>query len=200
MSKTLCVPVLAAAIAVVAAFRPGAAEPTQQEIDVLRGADAPPNAIWIDSLDLSKMVQRRQTPRAGDAGARARRPWRGCASGPTGGTRRRSGCDADHTRRRRVSPRHRHALDQRAHHRSQRAGHAVRVDGRSRRSTRRARRRSPSKSGWTTRRSSISGVLHAGDPPKFVDIDLTGARFLELFIDDGGRHRAMVTTRTGAAA
>ena len=37
----------------------------QQDLDLLRGTDAPPNAIWIDSLDLSKMVQRRQTPRAG---------------------------------------------------------------------------------------------------------------------------------------
>ena len=35
----------------------------QQDLDVLRVPDAPPDAIWIDSLDLSKMVQRRQTKR-----------------------------------------------------------------------------------------------------------------------------------------
>ena len=28
--------------------------------------------------------------------------------------------------------------------------------------------------------------MHAGDPPQLVDVDLTGARFLELSIDDGG--------------
>jgi alpha-galactosidase len=44
----------------------------QQDLDVLRAQDAPPNAIWIDSLDLSKMVQRRQTPRAGRSLASAR--------------------------------------------------------------------------------------------------------------------------------
>jgi hypothetical protein len=34
----------------------------------------PPNAIWIDGLDLSRVVQRRQTPRAGRslAGGRGR--------------------------------------------------------------------------------------------------------------------------------
>ena len=32
----------------------------------MTSAGAPPtNAVWLDSLDLSKMVQRRQTPRAG---------------------------------------------------------------------------------------------------------------------------------------
>jgi hypothetical protein len=44
--------------------------------DALRAAmtaEAPPaNAIWLDSLDLSKMVQRRQTPRAGQTLARGR--------------------------------------------------------------------------------------------------------------------------------
>src|SRR5687767_9923641 len=43
------------------------AEATQQK--ALTGADAPANAIWLDSLDLTKMVQRRGTPRAGKSGS-----------------------------------------------------------------------------------------------------------------------------------
>src|ERR1051326_7461182 len=36
-----------------------------QEAGLLRASNAPPNVVWLDSLDLTKMVQRRQTPRAG---------------------------------------------------------------------------------------------------------------------------------------
>jgi len=36
------------------------------------------------------------------------------------------------------------------------------------------------------KKAFISNVLKAGDPPVKVDVDLTGARFLELTIDDGG--------------
>src|SRR3972149_5013011 len=40
--------------------------------EALRGMDAPPNPVWLDSLDVTKMVQRRQTPRAGQTLARGR--------------------------------------------------------------------------------------------------------------------------------
>ena len=40
-----------------------------QEAAALRGAEPPPHGIWLDSLDLSKMVQRRGTPRVGKSGA-----------------------------------------------------------------------------------------------------------------------------------
>lgn len=40
-----------------------------QEATVLTGEDAPAGAIWLDSLDLTRMVQRRGTPRAGRSGA-----------------------------------------------------------------------------------------------------------------------------------
>ena len=87
----------------------------------MTSAGAPPaNAIWLDSLDLSKMVQRRQTPRAGQtlAGGRGggaprlRRPAPPAAPITLGGVDLRA--------------RHRHALDQRAHRRSQGPGDAVR--------------------------------------------------------------------------
>ncbi len=56
--------VLAAAVAIVTASA-GARMTRQLPAAAPTGADPPPNAIWLDSLDLGKMVQRRQQPRAG---------------------------------------------------------------------------------------------------------------------------------------
>ena len=86
MWKMVAVGSLSAAIAAATALGPEAARASQQEIDLLRGTDAPPNAIWLDSLDLSKMVQRRQTPRAGRslAGGSGGRRGAGGAAGPPG--------------------------------------------------------------------------------------------------------------------
>src|SRR5262249_47707153 len=40
---------------------------------------------------------------------------------------------------------------------------------------------------WVDNKNKFrSQVLKVGDPPALVDVDLTGAKFLELFIDDGG--------------
>ena len=77
---------LTAVIAAATAPDSKAARASQQEIELLRGADAPPNAIWLDSLDLSKMVQRRQTPRAGRslAGGSGGRRGAGDKGGPPG--------------------------------------------------------------------------------------------------------------------
>ena len=86
MWKIVAVGSLSAAIAAGTALGPEAARASQQEIDLLRGTDAPPNAIWLDSLDLSKMVQRRQTPRASRslAGGSGGRRGAGGAAGPPG--------------------------------------------------------------------------------------------------------------------
>ena len=86
MWKIVAVGSLSAAIAAGTALGPEAARASQQEIDLLRGTDAPPNAIWLDSLDLSKMVQRRQTPRAGRslAGGRGGAARRRRRAGPPG--------------------------------------------------------------------------------------------------------------------
>ena len=47
---------------------PLGATPAQEAV-ALTGANPPANGIWLDSLDLSKMVQRRGTPRVGKSGA-----------------------------------------------------------------------------------------------------------------------------------
>jgi alpha-galactosidase len=145
---------------------------TAQDQDFLRGTDAPPNAIWLDSLDLTKMVQRRQTPRAGatlaGGGGRGRG---GVAPITLGGVVYPHGIgtlsineliiDLKGQATRFVSM---VGLDD-----------AVKGQG------------SVTVEVWVdNKKAFISNVLKAGDPPVRVDVDLTGARFLELTIDDGG--------------
>jgi len=143
---------------------------------------APPSAVWLDSLDLSKMVQRRQTPRAGATlaraprgrGAGARGQGRGAAQAPTpitlGGVVYPHGIgtlsinelivDLKGQATRFVSM---VGLDDLA-----RGEASVRVEV------------------WVDNRKRFeSGVMRPGDAPQLVDVDLTGARFLELTIDDG---------------
>jgi len=174
----VCVAVLAASLL--------ASSQQDQLRAVMTANDPPPNAIWLDSLDLSKMVQRRQTPRAGGTLARGRggrgtaapaaQPaGRGTAPVPTpivlGGITYPHGIgtlsineliiDLKGQATRFVSM---VGLDDLA---AGEASVAVEV--------------------WVDNKKRFeSGVLHVGDAPKLVDIDLTGARFLELFIDDGG--------------
>jgi alpha-galactosidase len=151
----------------------------QPDLQAVMAAEAaPPNAIWLDSLDLSKMVQRRQTPRAGATLARARGrgagrgQGRGAAPSPItlGGVVYPHGIgtlsinelivDLEAQATRFVSM---VGLDDLA------SGEAsVRVEV------------------WVDNRKRFeSGVMRPGDAPRFVDVDLTGARFLELAIDDG---------------
>jgi alpha-galactosidase len=168
---------LVAAALAAAAIAPHARQ--QPDLHAAMAAEAaPPNAIWLDSLDLSKMVQRRQTPRAGATLARARGrgagrgQGRGAAPSPItlGGVVYPHGIgtlsinelivDLEAQATRFVSM---VGLDDLA------SGEAsVRVEV------------------WVDNRKRFeSGVMRPGDAPRFVDVDLTGARFLELAIDDG---------------
>lgn len=150
-----------------------AGQPTDIRAAMTSAGAAPVNAVWLDSLDLAKMVQRRQTPRAGQTLARGR--GRGGAPATTpivlGGVTYPHGIgtlsinelivDLKSQATRFVSM---VGLDDLA------AGEA-----------------SVSVEVWVDNRKKFeSGVIHPGDAPKLVDVDLTGARFLELSIDDGG--------------
>ena len=55
-------PLLTRALILLLAVAPAA---WAQSPDVLRAEQPPPNAIWVESLDLSRMSQRRGLPRAG---------------------------------------------------------------------------------------------------------------------------------------
>lgn len=146
-----------------------------QIIETLKAVDAPANAIWIDSLDLTKMVQRRQTPRAGRTLASAGR-GRG-AGGATGGPPITLGGV--------VYP---HGIGTLSINElivdlKGQATRFVAIVGLDDLVTGQG---SVNVEVWVDDRNRFkSRVLKSGDAPELVDIDLTGARFMELVIDDG---------------
>ncbi len=144
---------------------------------MLRGTDAPPNAIWIDSLDLSKMVQRRQTPRAGRslAGGRGGR-GAGEAGGPQGAPITLGGVTYAHGIG--TLSINELIIDLK--------GQATRFLAMVGLNDNASRQGSVTVEVWLdNKKVLISDVLRVGSPPLKVDVDLTGARFLELLIDDG---------------
>ena len=68
LARTCATAAPIAAIAMAATLVDLDAARLQPQIQVLRSEQAPANAIWLDSLDLTRMVQRRGTPRAGAYG------------------------------------------------------------------------------------------------------------------------------------
>ena len=144
---------------------------------MLRGANAPPSAIWIDSLDLSKMVQRRQTPRAGRSLAGGRGRGRGAApGGPPGSPITLGGVTYEHGIG--TLSINELIIDLK--------GQATRFLAMVGLNDSASRQGSVTVEVWLDdRKVLISDVLKVGSPPLKVDVDLTGARFLELLIDDG---------------
>jgi alpha-galactosidase len=135
-----------------------------QEAAALRAQEAPPDSVWLESLDLGKMVQRRGAPRAGRS-LRNRPIMLGGVEYPHGiGTQSIAEFVIDLK------------------------GQAVRfetmvgIDGESR-----DPRGSINFEVWVDdRKAADTGVIRAGEAPKYVSVDLTGARYMELFLDDAG--------------
>ena len=173
-------------VAVVSAVLIAAVTLSSREQDPLRAAmtspGAPPaHAVWLDSLDLSKMVQRRQTPRAGQTLARGR--GRGAGAGAGAGT---AGAATPITLGGVAYP---HGIGTLSINELivDLKGQATRFVSMVGLDDLAAGEASVGVEVWVDhRRMFASGVMHPGDPPRFVDLDLTGARFLELWIDDGG--------------
>src|SRR5262245_13961867 len=150
----------------------------QQDLEMLRAAEAPPNAIWIDSLDLSKMVQRRQTPRAGRSLAGGRGGGRGAgeAGGPQGAPIQLGGVTYAHGIG--TLSINELIIDLK--------GQATRFLAMVGLNDNASKQGSVTVEVWLdNKKVLISEVLRVGSPPLKVDVDLTGARFLELLIDDG---------------
>jgi len=168
---------MAAGVGTWDAVRGGARD--QQDLDVLRGQDAPPNAIWIDSLDLSKMVQRRQTPRAGRSLASARggaRPAAGQPPSPPGSPITLGGVTYAHGIG--TLSINELIIDLK--------GQATRFLAMVGLNDNASNQGSVTVEVWLDdKKVLITDVLRVGSPPVKVDVDLTGARFLELLIDDG---------------
>jgi alpha-galactosidase len=126
-------------------------------------------SVWLDSLDLTKMVQRRGTPRAGKSGA-----GRGNNPPPLslGGVTYEHGIGTLSINELIVDLK----------------GQAVRfesmigIDDAAR-----TGQGSVTYEIWVdNKRAYTSPLLKASDPPQQVSVDLTGAKFMELLIDDGG--------------
>jgi len=159
---------------------------TGQSDAALRATEAPPNAIWLDSLDLGKMVQRRETPRAGATLARAPRgrgaggaatPAGGRAAAPAPQPITLGGIQYPHG----IGTLSINELIIDLKGQATRFVAMVGLDD-----------VAPAQGSVTVevwvdnKKKVITPVLKTGDAPVKVDIDLTGARFLELTIDDGG--------------
>jgi alpha-galactosidase len=135
-----------------------------QDTAALRSQDAPPDSVWLDSLDLSKMVQRRGVPRAGRSLQNHPITLAGIVYPHGIGTLSISEFVIDLK------------------------GQAVRfetlvgIDDEIKNG-----RGSITFQVWVDdRKAADTGLIRAGDAPKYVSVDLTGARYLELFLDDGG--------------
>jgi len=135
-----------------------------QDTAALRSQEAPPDSVWLDSLDLSKMVQRRDVPRAGRSLQNHPITLAGIVYPHGIGTLSISEFVIDLK------------------------GQAVRfetlvgIDDEIKNG-----RGSIKFQVWVDdRKAADTGLIRAGDAPKYVSVDLTGARYLELFLDDGG--------------
>ena len=169
MSARFTVLVAAALLAALAASLEAARQADVRAM--LQAQTAPPNAVWLDSLDLSKMVQRRQTPRAGATLAGGR--GRGAAPSPItlGGVAYPHG----------IGTLSINELIVDLKGQATRFVSMVGIDDAAR------GQGSVTVEVWVDNRNAFtSGILRVGDPPVLVDVDITGAGFLELVIDDGG--------------
>ena len=137
--------------------------------DPLTQTEAPAGAMWLDSLDLSKMVQRRGAPRAGAYG--------GGNANAAPLPLKLNGVTYPHG----IGTLSINEL-------------TVDLKGQATRFVSMIGLDDAAKDGQGTftveiwvdnKKAFISSVIKAGDPPQRVDINLTGARFLELFVDDG---------------
>ena len=143
--------------------------PPAQNVAPLTGEVAPPGTIWLDSLDLTRMVQRRGTPRAGRSGA-----GRGNNPPPLslGGVIYTHG----------IGTLSINELIVDLKGQATRFESMIGIDDAAR-----TGQGSVTYEMWLdNRRAFASKVIRAGDPPQRVSVDLSGVRFMELFIDDGG--------------
>jgi alpha-galactosidase len=139
---------------------------TAQDPAALRAADAPPNSVWVDSLDLSKAMIRR--PRA----------QRGQTTPPAPLVFTLGGVVYQHAVPLQVNADLVIDLDGRA----VRFVSMVGIDD-----DRTTGQGSVTFEVWVDgRKAGDSGVMKSGDAPKSLTVDLTGARRLILAVGDGG--------------
>ena len=140
-----------------------------QDPKVLTAAEPPAGAIWLDSLDLTRMVQRRGTPRAGKSGS-----GRGNNPPPLS----LAGVTYQHG----IGTLSINELIVDLKGQATRFESMIGIDDAASKG-----QGSVTYEIWLdNKRAFTSSVIKAGAPPQFVSVDLSGARFMEIFIDDGG--------------
>src|SRR5262249_13342862 len=135
-----------------------------QEPDTLRASDPPANAIWVDGLDLSKMSQERPPARAGKSVRNTPLQLNGVVypHGIAAGSNSEVLIDLKGEAARFMSMA---GID----------------DGR------RAGAGSVTFEVWVDGKKAVdSGLIRAGEAPKLLSVDLTGAKRMMLFVSDGG--------------
>ncbi len=162
----------AAALYVISALAPGAVRAAQTPRPlVITGADAPPNGVWLDALDLTRMVQRRGTPRVGKSGASGGR------GNPTPPPLKLGGVTYEHG----IGTLSINELIIDLKGEATRFVSMMGIDDAI------TREGSVTYEIWLdNKKKLITDVLKAGAPPQRVDIDVTGGHLLELVINDGG--------------
>jgi alpha-galactosidase len=142
-----------------------------QDAVAIRGAEAPANGVWLDSLDLSKMVQRRGTPRVGKSGAGGGRGNQTAPPLKLGGVTYEHGIGTLSINELIVDLK----------------GEATRFVSMIGIDDAITREGTVTYEIWLdNRKKLITDVIKAGAPPQLVSIDVTGGRMLELIINDGG--------------
>ena len=161
--------VLATLASIVTALSASPARQARPQPSDLTGAAPPASAIWLDSLDLKKMVQRRGTPRAGKSGS-----GRGNEPPPLmlGGIRYEHG----------IGTLSINELIVDLKGQATRFVSMIGIDDAAR-----TGQGSVVYQIWLDDRCLYtSPLMRAGGEPQFVSVDVTGGKYLELFIDDGG--------------
>lgn len=165
-----CAPAALAALPLFLALHGGAATRAQEAL-AITGAVPPANGVWLDSLDLTKMVQRRGTPRAGKSGAGG---GRGSQTPPPlklGGVVYEHGIGTLSINELIIDLK----------------GDATRFVSMIGIDDAITREGSVTYEIWLDdKKKLITDVLRAGAPPQRVDLDVTGGHLLELVINDGG--------------
>ena len=148
-----------------------------QDATSLRAADPAAHAIWLETLDLSQMAQDYGQPHAGKSVDGNPLTLNGVVYPHGIGT---------------------HANSE-LRHRPARRGHPLRGDGRRGRREEGQPARSRSPCSWTASRRRRRAVLHGGDAPKLLSVDLTGAQDADACGSATAATASTATTPTGRA-
>ena len=166
-SRNLLMTAVALLAALALAEPPASWSSRAQETEAFRASDPPPNAIWVDSLDLSKMSQGRPVARARQSVRNKPLTLKGAVYPHGVGVSSVSELMID-------------LKGEAARFMSMVGVDDERGDGHG----------SVTFEVWVDgKKAADTGIMRSGDPPKLLSVDLTGAKRLTLSVGDGNDNR-----------